>query len=210
MSDAPASQPRSGPLRNWRRITRAVPLLVWCGSIVAVVLLYPQSRLKSAIRGVVDTQHHVVRAPMAGRLVALTVDLHEPVRAGQVIGRLGDEDLTAPCNGKVASLACAAGHWLQPGDTVLTVTEPAARRILAYVPESLRDHVAHNPLVHVFRPDRPGSRRTTSVRSISPALVPVPRRLLRDPRLEEWAWEVVLDAAGDEAPGESIQLLLTP
>jgi hypothetical protein len=46
--------------------------------------------------------------------------------------------------------------------------------------------------------------------SLSPALVRVPQRLWRDPRIEEWAIEAVLAPQGDEAPGERVSLLLPP
>ena len=89
----------------------------------------------------------------------------------------------------------------------MTIVDPTARRILAYVPENLRDRLAAASAVQVQRPRRPGTRRATRVQSVSAAVVLVPQRLWRDPRQEEWAWEIVLATEGDEAPGERVDLV---
>ena len=47
---------------------------------------------------------------------------------------------------------------------------------------------------------------TSLVRSNSPTAVPLPERLWRDPRQEEWGHELVLAATGNERPGERLHL----
>ncbi len=117
-------------------------------------------------------------------------------------------DVVAPSAGFVESINLRSGQWVASGDTLLTIVEPTARKILAYLPEAARGRVAVAMAVQVMRDAVPGAMRSATVVSLSPALVRVPQRLWRDPRLEEWAIEAVLTPHGDEAPGERVSLLL--
>jgi multidrug resistance efflux pump len=373
----------AGGYRWRRRAQRAVPYVIWCAAVVAVALLIPQSRIASPVAGVVEVLRHSVVAPVDGRLLSLTVDLHAPVHSGQIVARLADEELKlrlasaraelerlrsqllrrqteleqtervdaarqrldvsielrrrtdalesarvaeletqaeieesrirlqgatieaarlgalgqqgiaadtelvrvrterdalekrvaelsvvlaqqreqvaacrarlegfsgediarvardtvlepirwqvrtqetelerialesqrlnliAPASGRVESVAGRAGQWVSAGDTLATVVETRPRRILAYVPDEFRPRIDVAANVQVVR-DAGGPVRVANVLSVSPAPVLVPQRLWRDPRIEEWAWEVVLPAAGDESPGERVHVLLTP
>ncbi len=115
-------------------------------------------------------------------------------------------DLLAPVGGKVETVNYTAGQWVAGGSTLLTIVDTSARRILAYVPEAARDRLPLASDVRVVRDGCAGYRPST-VLSVSPAVVPVPARLWRDPSREEWAWEIVLAAGGDEAPGERVRIL---
>jgi multidrug resistance efflux pump len=117
-------------------------------------------------------------------------------------------DLIAPTDGHVEEVLLRAGQWVGAGTPVFTIVEPKARRILAYVPEMARRQFAEQAAVDIIRPSQPTAPRIGTVMSVSPALVLVPQRLWRDPRQEEWAWEAVLVAEGDESPGERVSLRL--
>ncbi len=116
-------------------------------------------------------------------------------------------DLVAPCSGYVESVLCTDGQWVAGGVAIATITDPAARRIRAYVDETMRDALDVARGVRVLRPRRPGHHRTAAILSISPAMVLMPQRLWRDPRQEQWAFELVLATEDDEAPGEMVSLL---
>ncbi|MEY4674719.1 MAG: hypothetical protein RL148_2503 [Planctomycetota bacterium] len=126
-----------------------------------------------------------LRAPIAGRIAPLS-ELARPRSA---------EDGLRP----------TAGEWVQAGTLLLTVVDPRPARILAYVPESAVGSLQPAQLLIVRRAD--GTELGTSlVRSVSPTAVPLPERLWRDPRQEEWGHELVLAATGNERPGERLHL----
>lgn len=138
--------------------------------------------------------------PMQWRLKAQDNELERIALEGRKL------DLKAPVGGTVEAVHFHAGQWVPEGSTLLTIVEPTARRILAYVPEPARPKVSTAAAIHVVRDGSP-IRREARVLSMSPAVVRVPERLWLDPRTEEWAWEVVLAAGPDDAPGERVTLV---
>jgi multidrug resistance efflux pump len=117
-------------------------------------------------------------------------------------------DILSPCDGWVEAVHFRPGQWIEAGGSLVTVVEPGSRYILAYVPETMRDQLEGAQVMQVVRVRRPGPARRAKVIGVSPALVLVPSRLWRDPRQEEWAWQVMLETDGDEAPGERVNVLL--
>jgi multidrug resistance efflux pump len=116
-------------------------------------------------------------------------------------------DLLAPAAGRVGSLNCQPGAWLRAGVVMLTLVDPAPRRILGYVPEALAGSAVPAREVTVLRPATGAVLGSSPILSVSAAMVLVPTRLWRDPRQEEWAWEIVLRPTGHEAAGERVGLL---
>jgi hypothetical protein len=118
-------------------------------------------------------------------------------------------DLKSPIRGHVASIDARTGEWAIAGRKVLTVVDSTPRRLVAYVPDVQRDQLDRVQSLQVRRVD---SRLLgeAPILSISPSVVLLPERLRRDPRREEWGYEVVLAATGAELPGERLQLSPKP
>lgn len=140
--------------------------------------------------------------PLRWRVKAQEVELERIALAATQL------DLVAPASGTVERLLVRTGQWVRAGEILVTLVDADARRILAYVPEAMRDRIDVAAPVTLVRNRRPGESRQAMVQSVSQAAVLVPERLWRDPRVQEWGFEVVLAAAGDEAPGESVSVLL--
>jgi multidrug resistance efflux pump len=185
------------------------------------------SRRIQELEGVLQQQHARVLAARE-RLSAFTVTVSEAIPRETLLEPMRwrlkmqeaeleriallsrNLDVAAPSGGFVESIKLRSGQWVASGDTLITIVDPTARRILAYLPETARSRVAVQSTVQMMRDAVPGAVRSTLVVSLSPALVRVPQRLWRDPRIEEWAIEAVLAPHGDEAPGERVSLLLPP
>jgi membrane fusion protein (multidrug efflux system) len=151
-------------------------------------------------------------APPSAPIDAALAPLRAQVRAQEAeVERLVAEgrrlDLQAPIAGTVTSLAAIAGEWAVAGRVLCAISAPAPRRILAYVPDTLRQRLQDKRSVRVLRQDT-SLLGTVPIQSISPAAVRMPERLWADPRQEEWAFELVLAATGTELPGERVQLVL--
>lgn len=153
----------------------------------------------AAVEGV-GLQLDVLLEPMRWRLKAQETEIERIALDGRKL------DLVAPVAGSVEAVHFTTGQWVASGATLLTIVDSEARRIVAYVPETVRARVPVASTVHVVRDAVPG-RRPAVVLSMSPAVVLMPQRLWRDPRQEEWAWEIVLASGGDEAPGERVRVL---
>lgn len=119
-------------------------------------------------------------------------------------------DLLAPFDGVIEAVLLRAGEFVRTGMPVLTVVEPVARQILGYLPATAIARARPSAAVAVLHATTGAELGTATILSVSPAVVPVPERLWRDPRQQEWAFEVVAIATGREAPGERVQLLLRP
>lgn len=114
-------------------------------------------------------------------------------------------DVRAPMRGHVAALDVNAGEWTRAGSPLARIVDPTPRRILAYVPDTMRAQLATVRTLQVHRTDASLLGDTTLL-SISPTVVRLPARLWRDPQREEWGYEIVLAATGAELPGERVQV----
>jgi len=151
--------------------------------------------------GIATAPVEATLAPMRWRLKAQEAALERIAHDARMLV------LEAPMAGRVQAVTAQSGEWVPAGRALVSIVDPRPRRILAYVPDSIRaELVARGPL-EVMR-DEGTSLGTTSVQTISPTTVRVPERLWQDPRREEWAYEVVLAATGLEAPGERVQLAI--
>lgn len=150
-----------------------------------------------------DVPVDAVLEPMRWRLKVQEAEIERIALEGRKL------DLRAPCAGYVEALHLSAGQWTAAGAKLLTIVDPESRRILAYVPEQARGQVQLAGAVHVIRPAT-ATRRLATILTVSPSMVQLPARLWRDPRIEEWGWEVVLAAGADEAAGERVSILPAP
>ncbi|MCA8976279.1 MAG: biotin/lipoyl-binding protein [Planctomycetes bacterium] len=139
-------------------------------------------------------------APMRWRLKEQQAALE---RIALDIGRLV---LESPISGRVHAVMAQSGEWVPAGKALVAIVDPKPRRILAYVPDSVRGELGLQlPLTVVRGADT--VLGTTGVQSISPTAVRMPEQLWLDPRREEWGYEVVLAATGREVPGERLQFI---
>lgn len=168
-------------------------------------------------RSRVDTAHQRAREFAPTGIDALPVDtalapLRWALKAQEanlerIAAEAGRLDLRAPIRGRVTNLAVQAGEWTTSGTALATIVDATPRRILAYVPDAVRSQLAAQRAVRIHRADA-SFLGTTAIQSISPTVVPVPERLWSNPRVEEWAYEVVVAATGLEVPGERVHLSL--
>lgn len=113
--------------------------------------------------------------------------------------------LKAPMAGRVVALTAQPGEWVREGAELLRIANPLPRTIRAYVDASTVDMIqaARTAKCWRLRNQALGDR---AVLSISPIAVRLPARLWRDPSQEEWGYEVLLAASGEEAPGEEVRV----
>lgn len=140
-------------------------------------------------------------APMRWRLKEQEAELE---RIANDARRL---DLRAPIAGRIVAVTRHPGEWASAGTPLLSIVDPQPRRILAYVPERVRNRLQAQQEVALHRQDNT-CLGTTRILSISPTVVRLPERLWRDPQQEEWGFELAVLATGAEMPGE--RLLLAP
>jgi multidrug resistance efflux pump len=116
--------------------------------------------------------------------------------------------LTAPGPGRVESIGTRPGSWVRTGQQLVVVCAPEPSRIVGYVPDAARSQLAADCGVRIIDRSTRAVIGEGRIRSISPALVVIPRHLWRDPAREEHAWEIVLPPVGSEIPGGFVSLVL--
>ncbi|SFU96837.1 Barrel-sandwich domain of CusB or HlyD membrane-fusion [Pseudoduganella namucuonensis] len=81
-----------------------------------------------------------LRADSAGDVTALLVKAGDRVKAGQVLARIGQSDVTAHYDGVVSATFARVGEAVAPGRHLVTMYDPTRMRVVASVPRSqLRD-----------------------------------------------------------------------
>lgn len=94
MSHWTPSRPRPGlGARALRRARRGLPVAVWLACIAVVAWLGAHLPPHTTFRGVVEATHGTVSAPVAGRVAAVLVALHEEAQQDQIVARLDDADV---------------------------------------------------------------------------------------------------------------------
>ena len=117
--------------------------------------------------------------------------------------------LHAPISGRVQAVSAKTDEWISAGRAIASIVDPRPHQILAYVPDAMRSKLSASTPWTISREDQT-VLGTTQVVSISATTVPMPQQLWRDPRREEWAYEVVLAPTGAESVGERLQLSFAP
>ncbi len=94
MSHWTPSRPRPGlGARALRRARRSLPVAVWLTCVALVAWLGAHLPPSTTFRGVVEATHGTVTAPVAGRIAAVLVALHEEAQQDQIVARLDDADV---------------------------------------------------------------------------------------------------------------------
>ncbi len=94
MSDWTPSRPRPGlGARTLRGAKRGLPVAVWLACIALVAWLGTHLPPHTTFRGIVEATHGAVSAPVAGRIAAVLVSLHEEALQDQIVARLDDADV---------------------------------------------------------------------------------------------------------------------
>lgn len=108
------------------------------------------------------------------------IKVQEAVIAG-VTERMANLVLRAPIGGKIARIVCRPGEVVPMGAPVLTITDPASRRVLAYVDEKAGIEIAPGDEVHVYAENHPEEIFTAQVIRVGAQVEPFPDQLQTNP-----------------------------
>ncbi len=157
---------------RWRQFCiQILPVLVLVGTVAGTVHLWRHAMPATALQGQVESLISVVRTPTTGTLVDVHVELLQSVSKGDALGRVvahgpsPDETepssvlLAAPMAGSVTTLHRHSGENVMAGDPIVTLAGPKPGRIIAYLPQPLRQH----PM--------PGGRVEIRTRSFPPVVL---------------------------------------
>jgi multidrug resistance efflux pump len=76
-----------------RQMFNGWPWIIWIGAAIVVLLLLPGGMHRIRFYGVAERTYEYISPLESGRLISLTVNLGEPVYAGQLIGELDNQSL---------------------------------------------------------------------------------------------------------------------
>jgi len=85
------------PAGRWLQLVRmrVVPLAVWLGAVVLVVMLWRERAMRVDTPGIIEARQAAVAAVERGSVASLPVELFDEVHAGQVLVRLEDAAVRA-------------------------------------------------------------------------------------------------------------------
>ena len=223
----PSPAPAAAPAARHRAPPRALVLLVLllAAALAAGWRLWPAAPAGPlTASGTVETDEVQVAAESAGRLVALSVDEGDQVRAGQPLGRLDDGivqlqlkqagpadrqllelqldrlTLRSPIDGVVMKRLARAGEVVAPGAPIMTVARLDELTLTVYVPEADLGRVSIGQPVEVRADAFPGRAFAGQVQTIAARAEFTPRNVQtgRDRRKLVFAVKVRLPNRGGE------------
>ena len=113
--------------------------------------------------------------------------------------------LRAPIPGQITEVSVTEGEWTSSGQVVATIVATKPNGIVAYVAAPQSEWLQSAEKLEVLTVAR-ASLGETTIRSISPTTVRVPRRLWRDPKTPEWAIAIELTPTDQARPGDLVQI----
>jgi len=113
--------------------------------------------------------------------------------------------LRAPIPGQVTEVSVTEGEWTSSGQVIATIVATKPNSIVAYVAAPQSEWLQSAEKLEVLTVAR-ASLGETTIRSISPTTVRVPRRLWRDPKTPEWAIAIELTPTDQARPGDLVQI----
>ncbi len=137
----------------------------------------------------------------------------QQARIQEIDARIAQCALRAPISGRVTSVLCRAGQTAPLGLPILTISDPSATRVLAYVEEHVALDWKPGDTVDVRAERLPGYQVTARVASAAPSVAEFPLRLQRFGLPPQWGRTVLIDGLPPEhpfLPGEAVMLRLAP
>jgi multidrug resistance efflux pump len=116
-------------------------------------------------------------------------------------------NIASPLDGRVTAIHRYPGQSVRAGEPILSIAHENGQQVICYVRPEQRVTPAVGMAVEIRTRD--GSRKIveSSVRSIGPAIEPVPVQHLHDPRVPEWGLPVLIELPdGPLRPGELVSV----
>ncbi len=148
-------------------------------------------------------------AAMAPVVEAIAV---QQARIQGITERMARLVLRAPIGGRVARILHRPGETVAMGAPLMTITDPHARRIIAYVDENTAVDIKVGDEVEVFTRTRPDHAVIAKVLKVGPRVEPFPEHLQRNAMVTQWGHPVLLGELPEGAflPGQSVMIRYTP
>lgn len=149
------------------------------------------------------------------------VALMEPLRANidrqhervqLVLSQKREYVLTAPISGVVTRILHRPGEAVLAGDWILTISQPASTRVVAYLDDRVTSRVREGDRAMVQAANGTGARISGSVAHVGPAVIDRPLQLLSQPNILEWGVPVVIVLDDQQAlrPGQRVRVSILP
>ncbi len=129
-------------------------------------------------------------------------------RIQEVAARRDALTLKAPLTGHVASKIYHPGETVLAGDPILTITQPAAHRVVAYIEERARSGLRIGTPVAIYSRGRPRKEVHAQILNIGAHIQRLPTRLWRNPLTPQRGLAILVgDIPGDAfLPGETVDI----
>ena len=125
--------------------------------------------------------------------------------------RLKELTIRAPAAGVVSAVFRRPGQFVREGDYIITIADPTARRVIAYVRPDQRIDPKPGMKVMIRSRANPKKVESSRISIVGPQVEPVPSNQLRSSNVPEWGVPVTIDLppSMDLRPGEVVDLVLS-
>ena len=172
------------------------------------------SKQKSYLSNSIDAQINALRTQIAAARIPLGVQKNQISERLNEIARQTDElTIRADFSGRIGSILFKQGEKIPAFQSVLTVHAPYPRFVKGFIHENVSNDVKLGQTVWVHAlSSRDDKAVKGQVESLGSRIVPYPERLRKNPNVQSWGREVVIQLAknNDLLLGEKVQVSFSP
>lgn len=162
---------------------------------------------RTNIAGTFNTQRQNIRQEVAAKLQSLDTRLQQiTIEEGEIQRQTEALELRAPAAGIAGSVNFVPGEQITTGETILNIYQVHPNQVITYIPEGQLTDLKMGDSLLVFSLQNPDYSITGKVIGLGNKIRELPVRMRRDPAVQAWGREVLLEIAGvnDLMQGERV------
>ncbi len=149
---------------------------------------------RTTVAATFDTQRQNIRQEVAARLQSLETRLQQITIEQQEIQRQTEElELRAPKDGIVGSVNFVPGEQVATGETILNIYQLHPNQVTTYIPEGQLTDLQMGDGLAISSLQNPDYTITGTIIGLGNKIRELPVRMRRDPAVQAWGREVLLD-----------------
>lgn len=162
---------------------------------------------RTNIAGTFNTQRQNIRQEVAAKLQSLDTRLQQiTIEEGEIQRQTEALELRAPAAGIAGSVNFVPGEQITTGETILNIYQVHPNQVITYIPEGQLTDLKMGDSLLVFSLQNPDYSITGKIIGLGNKIRELPVRMRRDPAVQAWGREVLLEIAGvnDLMQGERV------
>lgn len=153
---------------------------------------------RSTLAATFDTQRKNIRQEAAAKLQSLETRLQQiSIEQGEIQRQTEALELRAPADGIAGSVNFVPGEQIARGETILNIYQLHPNQVITFIPEGQLTDLRMGDSLLVSSLQNPDYIINGKIIGLGNKIRELPVRMRRDPAVQAWGREVLLDIAGE-------------